>query len=143
MALWVLPLALAVGVLLGTLGGGGAILTVPILTTLVHQTPAQATAGSLVVVGLSSLVGLVPHLRAGRVRVTDGMTFGLLGVVVRDRDHVQPHEPGREQLAARLRPRAGQQRHTHGQQQRQLPRAQRAAGIYGERMGMHHMSAFL
>ena len=81
MALWVLPLALAVGVLLGTLGGGGAILTVPILTTLVHQTPAQATAGSLVVVGLSSLVGLVPHLRAGRVRVADGVTFGLLGVV--------------------------------------------------------------
>lgn len=81
MALWLLPLALMVGMLLGTLGGGGAILTVPILTTLVHQTPAQATAGSLVVVGLSSLVGLVPHQRAGRVRVADGVTFGLLGVV--------------------------------------------------------------
>ena len=85
------------------------------------------------------------RLEIGQHRVAHLQLHGLLGVVVRDGDHVQPHEPGREQLAARLRPRAGQQRHAHGQQQRQLPRAQRAAGIGidGERMGMHRMSAFL
>lgn len=81
MTWWVLPLALVVGLLLGLLGGGGAILTVPILTALLHQTPAQATAGSLVVVGLSSIVGVIPHLRSGRARVADGIAFGLLGVV--------------------------------------------------------------
>lgn len=81
MTVWILPLALAVGVLLGTLGGGGAILTVPILTTLVGQTPSQATTGSLVIIGASSLVGLWPHLRAHRVRVAEGATFGILGVV--------------------------------------------------------------
>ena len=85
------------------------------------------------------------RLEIGQHRIAHLQLHGLLGVVVRDRDHVQPHEPRRQQRAARLRPRAGQQRHAHGQQQRQLPRAQRAAGIgiYGERMGMHRMSAFL
>lgn len=74
-------LALLVGILLGPLGGGGAILTVPILAYLVHQPPSAATTGSLVIVGLSSVVGLLPHLRAGRVRVVEGVTFGLLGIV--------------------------------------------------------------
>lgn len=81
MTWWILPLALAVGLVLGSLGGGGAILTVPILTTLVGQSAHQATASSLVIVGSSSLVGMVPHLRAGRVKVADGLVFGLLGVV--------------------------------------------------------------
>lgn len=78
---WLLPVALAIGLLLGLLGGGGAILTVPVLTTVAGQTPPQATAGSLVIVGASALVGCVPHLRAGRVRVVDGVSFGLLGIV--------------------------------------------------------------
>ncbi|MCH8611807.1 sulfite exporter TauE/SafE family protein [Arsenicicoccus dermatophilus] len=76
---WLIPLAVLVGLLLGALGGGGAILTVPILTYLLHLAPAAATTGSLIVVGLSSLVGLLPRLRAGEVRVADGLTFGLLG----------------------------------------------------------------
>ncbi|WP_409484625.1 sulfite exporter TauE/SafE family protein [Arsenicicoccus dermatophilus] len=76
---WLIPLAVLVGLLLGALGGGGAILTVPILTYLAHQAPSAATTGSLIVVGTSSLVGLVPRLRAGEVRVTEGLTFGLLG----------------------------------------------------------------
>lgn len=50
-----IPLALLVGILLGSLGGGGAILTVPILAHLVHQPPSVATTGSLGIVG--SLVG--------------------------------------------------------------------------------------
>ena len=73
-------LALVVGILLGSLGGGGAILAVPVLTYLAHQPPSAAITGSLVIVGLSSLVGLLPHLRAGRVHVAEGVTFGLLGI---------------------------------------------------------------
>lgn len=74
------PLGLIVGLALGALGGGGAILMVPILVYLVGQTPQAATAGSLVIVGLSSLAGMLAHHRAGRVRYAEGLIFGLLGI---------------------------------------------------------------
>lgn len=78
---WVAPLGLVIGITLGALGGGGAILTVPILVYLLGQSPQAATAGSLVIVGLSSIVGLIPHQRARRVRVIEGVLFGVLGVL--------------------------------------------------------------
>lgn len=78
---WVAPLGLVIGVIVGSLGGGGAIITVPILVYLLHQSPSAATTGSLVIVGLTSLVGMMPHRRAGNVRVKDGLVFGVLGVV--------------------------------------------------------------
>lgn len=79
--LWVAPLGFAVGIVLGALGGGGAILTVPILVYFVGQSPTAATTGSLVVVGIASIVGLLPHRRAGNVRMRDGLIFGVLGTV--------------------------------------------------------------
>lgn len=79
-ALWVVPLGLIVGLALGALGGGGAILTVPVLVYSAHQTPQAATAGSLVIVGLSSLAGLIPHHRAKCVRYLEGLVFGALGI---------------------------------------------------------------
>lgn len=78
---WIAPLGLAVGITLGALGGGGAILTVPILVYLLGQSPKAATAGSLIIVALTSLVGMLPHYRARRVRLVEGVTFGVLGVV--------------------------------------------------------------
>ena len=58
-----LALAVVAGVLiglsLGALGGGGSILAVPVLVYLLDQTPEQATTGSLVVVGVTSLIGAV------------------------------------------------------------------------------------
>lgn len=81
MTLWIAPLGLSVGVVLGALGGGGAILTVPILVYLLGQSPRAATTGSLIIVGLTALVGLAPHQRAGRVRLAEGVTFGVLGVL--------------------------------------------------------------
>ncbi|WP_404313218.1 sulfite exporter TauE/SafE family protein [Agrococcus terreus] len=63
-----LALALLVGASMGLLGGGGAILTVPILTTVAGVEPRAAIAASLLVVGLTSTAALVPHARAGRVR---------------------------------------------------------------------------
>lgn len=71
---------LVIGVVVGALGGGGAILAVPVLVYLLGEDPRQATTSSLVVVGSSALVGMVGHLRAGRVRVADGLVFGVLGV---------------------------------------------------------------
>ncbi len=71
---------LLVGASLGALGGGGSILTVPALVYLLGQSTHSATTGSLLVVGITALAGVAAHLRAGRVRVSEGLTFGLLGI---------------------------------------------------------------
>ncbi len=75
----VLPLGLFIGLALGALGGGGSILTVPALVYVLDQDPRTATTSSLLIVGLTSLIALVPHARAGRVRVGQGLMFGALG----------------------------------------------------------------
>ena len=63
----VLLLAVLVGVALGLLGGGGSILTVPLLVYVAGLEAKEAIATSLLVVGVTSLAALVPHARAGRV----------------------------------------------------------------------------
>lgn len=73
------PVALVVGLVIGALGGGGAILTVPALVHLVGQSPHEATTSALVIVGTTSLIALVPHARRGNVRFGQGLTFGLVG----------------------------------------------------------------
>ncbi len=77
----VLPVGLLVGLALGALGGGGSILTVPALVYLLGQEPLQATTGSLLIVGVAALSGLVPHARRGHVRFGQGLTFGLVGTL--------------------------------------------------------------
>lgn len=72
--------ALLVGLALGALGGGGSILAVPALVYLAGQAPAAATTGSLLVVGTTTLVAVLPHLRSGRVRLGQGIAFGVLGI---------------------------------------------------------------
>ncbi len=79
-ALLASPLGFLIGLSLGALGGGGSILAVPALVYGAGQTPKQATTTSLVLVGVTSVIGLVPHLRAGRVRVVAGLVFGVAGV---------------------------------------------------------------
>jgi len=68
MLLIAIPAGLLTGLLLGTLGGGGSILTVPVLVYLLRQSPHAATAGSLLIVGTTAAVGMIAHRRAGRVR---------------------------------------------------------------------------
>ncbi|MEV7278840.1 sulfite exporter TauE/SafE family protein [Streptomyces sp. NPDC093111] len=68
--------SLFVGITLGVLGGGGSILTVPILVYLAGQGTKEAIATSLFVVGVTSLAALVPHARAHRVRWKAGLLFG-------------------------------------------------------------------
>jgi Sulfite exporter TauE/SafE len=75
-----IPAGLLIGLSLGALGGGGSILTVPALVYLLHQQPRTATTGSLLIVGITALAGMIAHRRAGRVRVAQGVTFGVLGV---------------------------------------------------------------
>ncbi|MEW1955383.1 sulfite exporter TauE/SafE family protein [Terrabacter sp. NPDC080008] len=73
------PLGIAIGLSLGALGGGGSILTVPALVYVLGQDPRTATTSSLVIVGLTSLIALVLHARARRVRFGQGLLFGVLG----------------------------------------------------------------
>jgi len=71
-----LAAAVLIGVALGVLGGGGSILTVPILVYLAGLDAKQAIAMSLFVVGVTSALGAIPHARAGRVRWRTGLLFG-------------------------------------------------------------------
>lgn len=79
MTWWLVPLAVLVGVVMGALGGGGAIITVPVLVYLAGQTPEAAMAGSLLVVSITATAGLVGHWRAGLVRAGEGAAFAGLG----------------------------------------------------------------
>ena len=74
-----LPIGILIGLSLGALGGGGSILTVPALVYLLGESPHSATTASLIIVGVTSIVGMAIHLRAGRVRVRSGIVFGILG----------------------------------------------------------------
>ena len=65
-------LALVIGALLGLLGGGGSILTVPMLVYLLGEPPSSAIPTSLVVVGATALAAMIPAARAGNVRFRAG-----------------------------------------------------------------------
>lgn len=73
-------IGLAVGVVVGALGAGGGILSVPILVYALGQHPHSATASSLVIVGSTAVAGLVHHVRRRTVDWGNGVIFGLLGV---------------------------------------------------------------
>jgi len=75
-----LTLSLIIGLLLGLLGGGGSILTVPMLVYLLHVEPKTAISTSFVVVGLSSVLALIPHARRHSVCWKSGVFFGLSGM---------------------------------------------------------------
>ncbi len=73
--------AVLIGVSLGLLGGGGSILTVPILLYVFQLPTREAIATSLLVVGTTSAAALIPHARAGRVRWKTGALFGVNSMV--------------------------------------------------------------
>lgn len=75
-----LALAVLVGLSLGLLGGGGSILTVPILTYVAGMDPKEAIAASLFVVGATSVVSAVDHARKKRVKWRTGLVFGAAGM---------------------------------------------------------------
>jgi uncharacterized membrane protein YfcA len=57
-------------------GGGGSILTVPVLVYLLGVEPVLATAYSLFLVGLTSAVGVFPKYKEGLVDVKTALIFG-------------------------------------------------------------------
>ena len=68
-------LALVIGLSLGLLGGGGSILTVPVLVYILHYSMQQAAPMSLMVVGVTSAVGAVNHHRAGNISWNTALAF--------------------------------------------------------------------
>ncbi|QZT61154.1 sulfite exporter TauE/SafE family protein [Mycolicibacterium austroafricanum] len=73
-------LAVFVGIALGLLGGGGSILTVPLLAYVAGMDAKAAIATSLLVVGVTSAIGAISHARAGRVQWRTGLIFGAAGM---------------------------------------------------------------
>jgi len=73
--------AVLIGLVLGTLGGGGSILTVPVLVYVLGFSPKLAIAMSLPVVGTAALVGVVSHWRAGNVRLQAAAIFGSVAMI--------------------------------------------------------------
>ena len=73
--------SLAIGISLGLIGGGGSILTVPVLVYLFGIEPVLATAYSLFIVGFSSLVGAFPKYKQGLVNIKTALIFGIPSIL--------------------------------------------------------------
>lgn len=70
-----------IGVSLGLIGGGGSILTVPVLVYLFGVDPVVATAYSLFIVGLTSLVGTLPKYNEDMVNLKTAVIFGIPSIL--------------------------------------------------------------
>lgn len=70
-----------VGVILGALGGGGAIITIPVLAYGFGMTLGTSSTASLIIIGLSSVVAVIAHARAGRVDWGRGVAFAAVGML--------------------------------------------------------------
>ena len=72
--------ALLIGALVGSLGAGGGIVSVPILVYVLGQDPHQATGLSLIIVGLTAAVSLATRARSGSVAWPEGTIFAFAGL---------------------------------------------------------------
>lgn len=73
--------AILVGMVLGALGGGGSILSIPILVYLFGIEPVLASAYSLFIVGTTSFVGAIPKYREHLVNLRTGILFGIPSII--------------------------------------------------------------
>ncbi len=73
--------AVAMGISLGLIGGGGSILTVPTLVYLMSVNPVLSTSYSLFVVGTTALAGSVNYMRKGLVDYGTVFLFGIPSIV--------------------------------------------------------------
>lgn len=84
-----------IGISLGMIGGGGSILTVPVLVYLFGIDAILATTYSLFVVGATSVVGSVSYFRKGLVNLKTGFFFGIpsIAAVLLTRAYIVPAIP--------------------------------------------------
>ena len=76
-----IALGIFIGLVLGTIGAGGAILAVPGLITVMGLSTVAATTSSLVIVGSAAVAGFIPRLKTKTVDVRLGLTFSALGIL--------------------------------------------------------------
>lgn len=83
MAQWLVDsvLGFGIGLVLGFLGGGGSILTVPALVYIVGQSPQAAVTASLVIVGVNATMGAMFHRRQNTLNWPVALVFGGVGMV--------------------------------------------------------------
>lgn len=74
--------SLLIGLSLGLIGGGGSILTVPVLVYLFHVEPILATTYSLFIVGLTSAVGTYPKYKEGLINLKTTLFFGIPSITM-------------------------------------------------------------
>lgn len=70
-----------IGLILGLLGGGGSILSIPILVYLFNMDAVSASAYSLFIVGITSFVGAIPKYRDHLVDIKTGLSFGIPSII--------------------------------------------------------------
>ena len=87
--------AVFIGISLGLIGGGGSILTVPVLVYLFNLDAVAATAYSLFIVGTTSTVGSISYFRKGLVSIRTAVVFGIPAVaaIFLTRTYVLPAIP--------------------------------------------------
>ncbi|WP_235918487.1 sulfite exporter TauE/SafE family protein [Sediminibacterium soli] len=73
--------ALLIGIFLGLIGGGGSILTIPVLVYFFGLPPYLATGYSLFIVGCSSLAGAWKHYRFGNIHTRAALSFGITSII--------------------------------------------------------------
>src|SRR5688572_9099425 len=73
--------SILIGVVLGLLGGGGSILSIPILVYFFNVDPVMASAYSLFIVGVTSLAGAIPKYRQQLVNLRMGILFGIPSII--------------------------------------------------------------
>ncbi len=95
MTIIVLLLAVLMGMSLGLIGGGGSILTVPVLVYVAHVSPTLSTAYSLFIVGSTSLVGGFNNITKKLVHIPTAIIFSIpsLIAVYTVRKYVMPAIP--------------------------------------------------
>jgi uncharacterized membrane protein YfcA len=76
-----IALGIFIGLVLGTIGAGGAILAVPGLIAVMGLSTIAATTSSLVIVGSAAVAGFIPRLKTKTVDVRLGLTFSALGIL--------------------------------------------------------------
>lgn len=69
--------ALLIGISLGLIGGGGSILTIPILVYLFKINPEKATSYSLFIVGTTAMIGTVRHYTLGNLKIKSAIYFAI------------------------------------------------------------------
>ena len=87
--------SILIGISLGLIGGGGSILTIPILVYLFKINPENATSYSLFIVGITALIGSYNHYLLGNLKLKSALYFAFPSVIslLFVRDIVLPNTP--------------------------------------------------